>query len=116
MDLPDRRLSHIIKIAKKKKIKGLLEISNRKDKRFKITLEDGKVIHFGLWKPKVGTYFDFTLPNKGEVLMNRGFVEKRRTDWIARHSKIIAQDSYGNEIQAIKYKYSPDYYSYHLLW
>lgn len=41
------KLEEIRKIAKKKNIKGLIEPSTRKGKKFMITLESGKKIHFG---------------------------------------------------------------------
>lgn len=117
MDLPDRGLSLIQNKAKKLKIKGNIEISNRKNHRFMITLPDGKIIHFGIWKPKIGTYFDLAeVKNKDEILMGREWVEQRKRNWFSRHSKIMVQNDKGKMVQAIKYKYSPDYYSALLLW
>lgn len=116
MELADRGLKLIQDKAKKLKIKGEISISPIKTKRFRITLEDGTNIDFGLWKPKIGTYFDLTIPNKDEILMNRKWVEERRKNWIARHSEIMTTNKDGKRVKAINYKYSPDYYSARLLW
>lgn len=54
----NRKLDVVQKIAKKKKIKGEINISKKKNKRFSITV-DGIMINFGLWPYSAkGTYLD----------------------------------------------------------
>jgi len=94
-----RKLSVVKRIAKELGIKGKLEVSNKTNKRFMITLDDGTVIHFGLWPYNGrGAFID----HKDEKLLNA---------WQARHSKIMkdGEPAYLNI-------YSPEYYSWHLLW
>ncbi len=94
-----RKLSVVKRIAKELGIKGKLEVSNKTNKRFMITLDDGTVIHFGLWPYNGrGAFID----HKDEKLLNA---------WQARHSKIMkdGEPAYLNT-------YSPEYYSWHLLW
>jgi hypothetical protein len=55
------------------KIKSIVQ-STRKGKRYKATLEDGTIIHFGQKDPKYGTFIDHQ-------------DEARRQAYIARHSK-----------------------------
>ncbi len=72
-----RKLSVVKRIAKELGIKGKLEVSNKTKKRFMITLDDGTVIHFGLWPYNGrGTFID----HKDDKLLNA---------WQARHSKIL---------------------------
>jgi len=94
-----RKLSVVKRIAKELNIKGKLEVSNKTNKRFMITLLDGTIIHFGQWPFKGrGTYIDHK-------------DEKIKSAWQARHSKIMkdGEPAYLNI-------YSPEYYSWHLLW
>ena len=92
------KLSVVKRIAKELNIKGKLEVSNKVNKRFMITLDNGDVIHFGQWLYKGrGTYID----HKDEQI---------RKAWQARHSKIMkdGEPAYLNP-------YSPEYYSWHFL-
>lgn len=97
-----RNLEAVKIIQKEKNIKGLLEISNRKGKRFMITInKDGQKykIHFGSWPFTNGTFIDH-------------FDEKKRKAWQARHKEIklsTGEPAYLNEL-------SPEYYSWNLLW
>ncbi len=94
-----RKLSVVRRIAKELGIKGTLEVSNKTNKRFMITLDDGTVIHFGLWPYNGrGAFID----HKDEKLLNA---------WQARHSKIMkdGEPAYLNPNSA-------EYYSWHLLW
>ncbi len=94
-----RKLSVVRRIAKELGIKGTLEVSNKTNKRFMITLDDGTVIHFGLW------------PYNGRGAFIDHKDEKLKSAWQARHSKILkdGEPAYLNT-------YSPEYYSWHLLW
>jgi hypothetical protein len=100
--LDPRKLSIVQRIATDLHIDGNIENSDKANKRFKITLNDGTVIHFGLWPfaavPAGGTFID----HKDENI---------KRAWQARHSKIMrdGQPAYLNP-------YSPEYYSWHLLW
>jgi hypothetical protein len=76
-----------------------LQISNRKNKRFKILSPSGNYIHFGLYPYKgKGTYIDH-------------FDTKIRKAWKARHSKILKDGK-----PAYLNPESPEYYSWHILW
>ena len=87
------------RIAKELNIKGKLEVSNKTNKRFMITLLDGTIIHFGQWLYKGrGAYIDH-------------HDEKIKSAWQARHSKIMLKDE-----PAYLNPNSAEYYSYHLLW
>ena len=93
------KLSVVKRIAKELNIKGKIEVSDKKNKRFMITLDDNSVIHFGLWPYKGrGAYID----HKDEQIASA---------WRARHSKIMkdGEPAYLNPNSA-------DYYSWHLLW
>ena len=93
------KLSVVKRIAKELNIKGKIEVSNKVNKRFMITLLDGTIIHFGLWPYKGrGAYIDHK-------------DEKIKSAWQARHSKIML-----NNEPAYLNPYSPEYYSWHLLW
>ena len=94
-----RKLSVVKRIAKELSIPGKLEVSDRNNKRFKITLDDNSVIHFGLW------------PYKGRGAFIDHHDDKLKSAWQARHSKIMkdGESAYLNI-------YSPEYYSWHLLW
>lgn len=94
-----RKLSLVKRIAKELTIKGKLEVSNKTNKRFMITLDNGYVIHFGLW------------PYKGRGAYIDHHDEQIRKAWQARHSKIML-----NNEPAYLNPYSPEYYSWHLLW
>ena len=94
-----RKLSVVRRIAKELDIKGVIENSDRTNKRFMITLTNGKVIHFGLW-PYNGR--GALIDHKDEKLLNA---------WRARHSKILIDGD-----PAYLNIYSPEYYSWHLLW
>ncbi len=93
-----RKLSVVRRIAKELGINGVIENSDRTNKRFMITLTNGKVIHFGLWPYRQGTFIDHK-------------DEKLKSAWQARHSKILIDDE-----PAYLNPYSPEYYSWHLLW
>ena len=94
-----RKLSVVRRIAKELDIKGVIENSDRTNKRFMITLTNGKVIHFGLW------------PYNGRGAFIDHKDEKIKSAWQARHSKILIDDE-----PAYLNPYSPEYYSWHLLW
>jgi len=112
MNLSDRGLEEIKKLAIKKKIYGEITISPIKNKRFRINYSPNAATHhiidFGVWPPKVGTYFDYKLK---QVDMSLDWKAIRKA-WIARHKEIYID----NKIRAIDTKLSPDYYSYKLLW
>ena len=93
-----RKLATVRRIAKELGIKGKLEVSNKTNKRFMITLDDNSVIHFGLW------------PYKGRGAFIDHHDDKLKSAWKARHSKIMkdGEPAYLNI-------YSPEYYSWHLL-
>ena len=44
-----RKLSVVRRKAKELSIDGKIEVSNKANKRFMITLDNGDVIHFGQW-------------------------------------------------------------------
>jgi len=93
------KLSVVKRIAKELNIKGKLEVSNKTNKRFMITLDDNSVIHFGLWPYKGrGAYID----HKDEQI---------RKAWQARHSKVML-----NNEPAYLNTNSPNYYNWNLLW
>ena len=95
-----RKLSVVRRKAKELSIEGKIEVSNKINKRFMITLLDGTIIHFGLWPYKGrGAYIDHK-------------DEKIRKAWQARHTKIMLKDGEPAYLNI----YSPEYYSYHLLW
>lgn len=96
--MSNRKLSTVKNIAKQKNITGIIEISDRPSKRFKITKND-KTIHFGLWPFR----------GKGTFIDHRD--DEIRKAWRARHSKITK-----NGTPAYKNKSSPEYYSWNLLW
>lgn len=97
--LTSRGLRIVQNKAQRLGIKGRLEISNRKNKRFKITRPDGNVIHFGVYPFKgKGTFIDHKNPDI-------------RNAWMARHSKIMK-----NGLPAYLNPNSPEYYSWNLLW
>ena len=94
-----RKLSVVKRLAKELNIKGKIENSDRKNKRFMITLDDNSIIHFGLFPYKgQGTFID----HHDEKLLNA---------WQARHMKIMKDSK-----PAYLNIYSPLYYSWHLLW
>jgi hypothetical protein len=94
----NRGLDVVRDIAKNKGIKGDINISNAKGKRFNIRV-DGVLINFGLW------------PYSG----NGAFIDHRNKDirdaWRSRHSKIMK-----NGKPAYLDKTSPEFYSWNLLW
>jgi len=93
------KLATVRRIAKELDIKGTLEVSNKKNKRFQITLSNGTNIHFGQWP----------FNGRGAFIDHKD--EKVKKAWQARHSKILidGEPAYLNI-------YSPEYYSWHLLW
>ena len=94
------KLSVVKRIAKELNIKGKIEVSDKKNKRFMITLDDNSVIHFGLWPYKGrGAYIDHK-------------DEKIKSAWQARHSKIMLKDGEPAYLNI----YSPNYYNWNLLW
>lgn len=94
-----RKLSTVKRIAKELGIEGKIENSDKKNKRFKITLSNGKIIHFGL----------YPFSGKGAFIDHHD--EDIRKAWKARHSKILKDGE-----PAYKNKNSPEYYSWNLLW
>ena len=93
------KLATVRRIAKELGINGTLEVSNKKNKRFQITLSNGTNIHFGQWP----------FNGRGAFIDHKD--EKVKKAWQARHSKILidGEPAYLNI-------YSPEYYSWHLLW
>jgi hypothetical protein len=93
----DRQLLKVQQIAK---TKGLPQVSVSKaaGKRFSVKSPSGKLINFGQWPFKTGTFLDHSN-------------EQVRTAWRARHSKIMrdGKPAYLNQE-------SPEYYSWNLLW
>ena len=94
-----RKLATVRRIAKEIGIKGKIENSDKKNKRFKITLPDSKVIHFGQWPTGKGAYIDH---HDDDV----------KDAWQSRHSKILLKDGK----PAYLNPNSPEFYSWHLLW
>jgi hypothetical protein len=78
-------------------INGRIEKSTSAKHKFMITLDDGKVIHFGH-----SSYEDYL--DHGD--------DKRRARYLARSKKI--KDKAGN--LTANNKHSPNFYSIHLLW
>ncbi len=95
-----RKLSVVKRIAKELGIKGKLEVSNKTNKRFMITLDDNSVIHFGQWLYK----------GRGAFIDHKD--SKLKSAWQARHIKIMLKDGEPAYLNI----YSPSYYSWHLLW
>ncbi len=95
-----RKLSVVKRIAKELGIQGKLEVSDKTNKRFKITLDDNSVIYFGLW------------PYNGRGAFIDHHDEKLLNAWQARHSKIMLKDGEPAYLNT----YSPEYHSWHLLW
>ena len=94
----DRGLSIVREIAERKGIKGEINESNAKGKRFNIRV-DGYLINFGVWPYSgKGTFID----HKDKDI---------RTAWRARHSKILR-----NGKPAYLQRDSPEFYSWNLLW
>ena len=83
--------------AKTNNIDGKIEISDKQNKRFKITNKYG-TFHFGLYPFKIGTFIDH-----GDIEI--------RGNWRKRHEKILKNGS-----PAYLNKKSPAYYSYNILW
>ena len=95
-----RKLSVVKRIAKELNIPGKLEVSNKVNKRFMITLDNGDVIHFGQWLYKGrGTYIDHK-------------DDKLKSAWKARHSRVMLKDGEPAYLNI----YSPNYYNWNLLW
>lgn len=80
-----------------------LSISNRRDKKYMYELDDGKKVHFGSYG--LNDYVMY-LHNKDPE------ANQHRKSYRARHSKIMLR----NNIKAIDVKYSPAWFSWHLLW
>ena len=93
------KLATVRRIAKELGINGTLEVSNKNNKRFQITLSNGTNIHFGQWP----------FNGRGAFIDHKD--EKVKKAWQARHSKILIDDE-----PAYLNPYSPEYYSWHLLW
>jgi hypothetical protein len=97
--MSQRGLQIVQNIARNIGIEGDIKVSNRKGKRFMITLPDGKTIHFGLY------------PFSGEGAYIDHGDDKIKKAWKKRHSKILKDGK-----PAYKNKDSPEYYSWHILW
>ena len=80
-------------------IEGKIVTSRKKNKRFTITRPDGVKIHFGLW------------PFEGEGAFIDHGDKKLRTQWRARHRKILKDG-----LPAYQNPDSPEYYSWRILW
>lgn len=96
----NRKLNIAKKIAKEKGIKNwnTLDISNAKNKRFSIISPSGKLLNFGLYPFKNGTFIDHGDKNI-------------RSNWRKRHIKILKEGK-----PAYLNKESPEYYSWNILW
>ncbi len=93
------KLSVVKRIAKELGIKGKIENSDKKNKRFMITLDDNSVIHFGQWLYK----------GRGAFIDHHD--NKIKSAWQARHSRVMKDNE-----PAYLNPNSPSYYSWHLLW
>ena len=93
------KLATVRRIAKELDINGTLEVSNKKNKRFQITLSNGTNIHFG----------QFPFNGRGAFIDHHD--NKIKSAWQKRHSKILIDGE-----PAFLNIYSPEYYSWHLLW
>lgn len=101
--MSDRLIDIARDIAIKKKLitdPEQLQISTRNNKRFMVLTNSGEVIHFGIW-PYLG---------KGTFIDHKD--DKIRTAWKARHSKIKLKSGQ----LAYESPYSPEYWSWHILW
>jgi hypothetical protein len=96
----NRNIDKAREIAKKRGIENYdtLSISNRENKRFKILSPNNKIIHFGLYPFKNGTFIDH----------NNETIKK---NWKARHIKILKDGK-----PAYLNRESPEYYSWNILW
>ena len=94
-----RKLSLVKRLAKDLSIKGKLEISDHKNKRFTITLDDNSIIHFGQY------------PYNGRGTFIDHHDEKIKSAWQARHSKVML-----NNQPAYLNPNSANYYNWNLLW
>jgi hypothetical protein len=96
-----RKFNQAEEIAKNKNITNwqTLDFSNIKNKRFSIRSPKGRLIHFGLYPFKTGTYIDHR-------------DDKKRAAWRARHSKIKTK----NGDYAYLDPEQPSFYSWHILW
>ena len=95
----NRKLSTVKRIAKTLNIEGKIENSDKQHKRFKITLPNNKVIHFGLF------------PYSGDGAYIDHHDDRIKNAWRARHSKILNKGS-----PAYLNPESAEYYSWNLLW
>ena len=94
-----RKLATVKRIAKELGIKGKLEVSNKTNKRFMITLDNGVVIHFGQW------------PFKGRGAFIDHHDEQIASAWRARHSRVMKDNE-----PAYLNRNSANYYNWNLLW
>lgn len=95
-----RNLESAKRVAKEKGIANYdtLKISNASGKRFSIKSHSGKLINFGAYPFKDGTFIDH-----GD--------EKIRSAWKARHIKIMKEGK-----PAYLNPESPEYYAWNILW
>ena len=91
------KLNYIRRKAKRLGIKGDIDVSNAKNKKYSIVLPEGKTINFG-----DSRYEDFIDHKDNE----------RRKNYLARAKKIKNKSGKFT----YKDKYSPNYYSVNLLW
>ena len=97
--MSNRNLQIARNIATNLGIEGTIVISKVKGKRFTIILPSGLKINFGLW------------PFEGEGTFIDHQDKKLRTQWRARHRKILKDGK-----PAYKNPDSPEYYSWNILW
>jgi mRNA degradation ribonuclease J1/J2 len=84
------------------------EKSNKKNKKYKATTPDGKVVHFG---DKRYQHYQDKTPLGLYGHLNHGD-EVRRKKYKARHEKILLKDG----TPAYQKKYTPSWFSYKYLW
>ena len=94
-----RKLSVVRRKAKELSIEGKIENSDKKNKRFMITLVDGTVIHFGQWLYK----------GRGAFIDHKD--EQIRKAWQARQSRVMKDNE-----PAYLNPNSANYYNWNLLW
>lgn len=76
-----------------------IDVSEKKDKRFKILSPSKKIIHFGLYPFNDGTFLDHRNEHKKQV-------------WRARMKNILLD----NGERAFKNEESPLFYAWNILW
>lgn len=106
MSKPDL-LKYINKVKARIRRLGLdptrLSISNRKDKKYMYELPNNKKIHFGAYG--LNDYVMYLHDGNPEANI-------RRKAYQSRHEKVMLK----NGVKAIDVKFSPAWFSWHVLW